>query len=338
MWAFVLRRTAWAAAVFVAVTLGTYVTFFVVAERTPQSVQGRGNLVAKTNRDKRLAELSSPVVVQYAHYLHQLASGSLGTSDSTRRSVNDVVLRAVPVTAALLVGAILIWTFVALVVGVHSALRPRSLLDRGAMVAVLVGISAHPVWIGLVLAYLLGFKAHLFPISGYCDFFSPAPGRCGGPVEWFWHLMLPCFTLAFFFCALYTRMVRANVLEALDEDWVRTAHAKGGGEWYTIRRHVLKAALLPLVTMLGMDIGLAIGSAAFVEVVFGLPGIGRVAIEHLGLVRTVDTGNYAPLDLPIIAGTVVVITGVIIFFNLLADLAYSWLDPRIDPRGEGIKI
>jgi peptide/nickel transport system permease protein len=338
MWAYLVRRTAWAAAVFVAVTLGTYVVFFVVAERSPQSVQGRGALVAQAARNERLRELERPVLVQYAHYLRGLAGGSLGRSDSTRRSVDDVVLPAVPVTASLLAGGILIWLAVALVVGVHSALRPRSLLDRVSMVAVLVGISAHPVWIGLVLAYLLGYRAHLFPISGYCDFFSPAPGRCGGPVQWFWHLLLPWLTLAVFFAAMYVRMVRANVLESLDEDWVRTARAKGASEWQVIRRHVLRNALLPVVTMLGMDVGLAVGSAAFVEVVFGMPGLGRVAIEHLGLVRSVDTGNYAPLDLPIIAGTVVVITGAIVVANLLADLAYSWLDPRIAPEGEAAGI
>jgi peptide/nickel transport system permease protein len=337
MWRYIVRRSAWAAAVFVAVTLATYVTFFVVAERTPQSVQGRGSLVRDTGRDAHLRRLNDPIVLQYARYLRQLAGGSLGRADSSRRSVNDVVLRAAPVTASLLVGAIAIWLAVALVVGVHSALRPRSLLDRLSMVAVLVGISAHPVWIGLVLGYLLGFKAHLFPITGYCDFFQPAPGRCGGAVQWAYHLLLPCFTLGVFFAAMYVRMVRANVAEALDEDWVRTARAKGATEWWVIRRHVLRNALLPVVTMLGMDVGLAIGSAGFVEVVFGLPGLGRVAIEHLGLVRTVDTGNYAPLDLPIIAGAVVVITGVIIVANLVADVLYSWFAPRIDPNGEAIR-
>jgi peptide/nickel transport system permease protein len=338
MWAYLLRRTAWALAVFVAVTLGTYITFFVVAERTPQSVQGRGTLIRGVDRDRRLRELNQPVVVQYAHYLRHLAQGSLGQSDSTRRSVNELVLRAVPVTASLIVGAMLIWTTIALVVGIHSAMRPRSLIDRVAMVGVLIGVSAHPVWIGLVLGYLLGYKAHLFPVTGYCDFFHPPPGRCGGPVQWAWHLLLPCLTLAVFFAAMYVRMVRANVLEALHEDWVRTARAKGASEWYVVRRHVLKASLLPVVTMLGMDVGLAIGSAAFVEVVFGLPGVGRVAVEHLSLIRTVDTGNYAPLDLPVIAGVVVVVTGVIIVGNLIADLLYSWLDPRIDPSGEPVKV
>jgi peptide/nickel transport system permease protein len=337
MLAYLVRRCVWAAAVFVAVTLGTYVTFFVVADRAPQSVQGRGNLIRGVDQTARLAELQQPVLVQYAHYLRHLATGSLGRADSTRRSVNDVVLHAVPVTAALILGAIAIWLTIALVVGVHSALRPRSLLDRVAMVAVLVGISAHPVWIGLVLGYLLGYKAHLFPVSGYCEFFNPPQGRCGGPVQWAWHMLLPCVTLATFFAAMYVRMVRANVIETLGEDWVRTARAKGASEWYVIRRHVLRASLLPVVTMLGMDIGLAIGSAAFVEVVFGMPGLGRVVIEHLSLVRAVDTGNYAPLDLPIICGCIVVITAVIIVGNLVADLLYSWLDPRIEVDGEPVK-
>jgi peptide/nickel transport system permease protein len=333
MWAYLLRRTLWAAAVFVAVTLGTYVTFFVIAERSPQSVQGLGGRERLIQRAAHLRQLDRPVLVQYANYLRGLAHGSLGQADSTRRSVNDVVLRAVPVTACLVIGGILMWLTIALVVGIHSAMRPRSLLDRFAMVGVLIGISAHPVWIGLVLGYLLGYKAHLFPITGYCELFTPAPGRCGGPVQWLWHLLLPCFTLAVFFAAMYARMIRARVLEALDEDWVRTARAKGAGELYVIRHHVLRHALLPVVTMLGMDIGLALGSASFVEVVFGLPGVGRIAIEHLGLIRAVETGNYAPLDLPIIAGCVVVITGVIIAANLAADLLYSWLDPRIDATG-----
>ena len=334
---YVVRRCAGAVAVFVAVTLATYITFFVVAERVPQSVQGLGR-ARDVDRAAHLANLDDPILVQYGRYLLGIAHGSLGQADASRQSVNDVVLRAVPVTAALIVGAMLMWMTIAIVVGVHSALRPRSFADRTAMVAVLIGVSAHPVWIGLVLGYLLGYKAHLFPITGYCEFFHPPPGRCGGAVAWAYHLILPCFTLAVFFAAMYVRMVRAGVMEALDQDFVRTARAKGAPEWHVLSRHVLRLALLPVVTMLGMDIGLALGSAAFVEIVFGLPGLGRVAIEHLSLVRTVQTGNFAPLDLPIIAGVVVVMTGVIVVANLAADLALTFLDPRIDPVGEPVEI
>jgi peptide/nickel transport system permease protein len=206
---------------------------------------------------------------------------------------------------------------VSLPVGVFSALRPRSLLDRGAMVFVLIGISAHPVWIGLILAYFLGYKLDLFPISGYCDMINPATS-CGGPVQWAWHLVLPWMTFAFLFSAQYVRMIRANTMETLNEDYVRTARAKGAPESRVLRSHVLRNSLLVVVTMLGMDIGLALGGAIFTETVFGLPGLGQTALESI----------YA-YDLPIVQGIVVFATLAIIVFNLLVDLVYAAIDPRI---------
>ena len=339
MWTYLVRRLAWAGVVFVAVTLVTFVIFFVIPSSGPQSVQGRQSRTRDVARTKHELGLDRPVVVQYADYLRDLASGSLGQSYTQRRSVNDIVLRAAPVTASVILGGILIWMVVGLSVGILSALRPRSLLDRAAMVLVLIGISAHPIWLGFLLAWLLGAKAHLFPVTGYCDFFDPAlHARCGGPAEWAYHLVLPCFTLAVFFAAMYVRMIRASVLEVLDADYVRTARAKGASETRIVVRHVLRNALLPLVSMLGMDVGLALGGAAFVEVVYGLPGLGHVAFEHLGFIRSVDTGSYVPVDLPVTAGIVVVLTTVIIVTNLLADLLYSWADPRIEVDGSPVPV
>jgi peptide/nickel transport system permease protein len=214
-------------------------------------------------------------------------------------------------------GGAVFWMLIALPVGILSALRPRSLLDRLAMVFVLIGISAHPVWIGLLLAYFLGFKAGVFPITGYCDFINPS-GDCGGPVQWAYHLFLPWATFAFLFAALYVRMIRANVMEALGEDYVRTARAKGAPEWLVMRSHVLRNALLPVVTMLGMDIGIALGGAIFTESVFGLPGLGKTLIQSI-----------EGFDLPVTQGVVVFATLAIIVFNLLVDLLYAWIDPRI---------
>jgi peptide/nickel transport system permease protein len=202
-------------------------------------------------------------------------------------------------------------------IGILSALRPRSLLDRLAMVFVLVGISAHPVWIGLIFAYFIGFKAGLTPITGYCDFINPS-GDCGGPVQWAYHLILPWITFAILFAAVYVRMIRANVMEALTEDYVRTARAKGAPEWLVMRSHVLRNAMLPVVTMLGMDIGLGLGGAVFTETVYGLPGLGKTAITAINGV-----------DLPVLQGIVVFSTTMIIFFNLLVDVFYAWIDPRI---------
>jgi peptide/nickel transport system permease protein len=334
MWTYLVRRLAWAVLVFVAVTLVTFVIFYVIPSAGPQSIQGRQSRTVDVARAEHELGLDRPLVARYADFLRDLAGGSLGRSYTQRRSVNEIVLHAAPVTASVILGGILIWLAVGLVVGILSALRPRSLLDRTAMVGVLIGVSAHPIWLGFLLAWLLGAKAHVFPVTGYCDFFSPAAhARCGGPAEWAYHLVLPCVTLAVFFAAMYVRMIRASVLDVLEADYVRTARAKGASELQVLVRHVLRNALLPLVTMLGMDVGLSLGGAAFVEVVFGLPGLGHVAFEHLGFIRSVDTGSYTPVDLPVTAGIVVVLTTVIIVTNLIADVLYSWIDPRVELDG-----
>ena len=256
--------------------------------------------------------------MQYGRFLKRLVvDHSLGRSFTNRQDVNHVILSAAPVTASILVGGVLIWLSIAIPIGILSALRPRSLLDRTSMVLVLIGISAHPVWIGLILAYLVGFKGGLTPISGYCDFFHPT-GDCGGPVQWAYHLILPWITFAILFTATYVRMIRASVMETLNEDYVRTARAKGAGETSVMTRHVLRNALLPIVTILGMDIGLGLGGAVFTETVYGLPGLGKTAVQ------AIDT-----VDLPTIQGVVVFATTGIVFFNLVVDMLYALVDPRI---------
>jgi peptide/nickel transport system permease protein len=213
---------------------------------------------------------------------------------------------------------------IAIPVGILSAVRPRSLVDRVAMIGVLVGISAHPIWIGLMLSYFVGYRWHLAPINGYCDFVKPSTS-CGGPLEWAFHLMLPWLTFAVLFAALYVRMIRANVMDTLDEDYVRTARAKGAREWRVLRSHVLRNALMPVVTMLGMDMAVTINAAVFVESVYGLPGLGRTAVRAL-----------QRQDLPTILGIVVWTTMTILVLNLVVDLLYAVVDPRVGAsRGSG---
>jgi peptide/nickel transport system permease protein len=208
---------------------------------------------------------------------------------------------------------------VSIPIGVLSAVKPRSAFDRGAMVFVLVGISAHPVWIGLILAYLFGYVLGVTPISGYCDFVNPPLGaECGGPIEWGYHLVLPWATFALLFSALYVRLIRATVTETMSEDYVRTARAKGASSGRVMRSHILRNSMLPVVTILGMDIALALGGAIFTESIFGLPGLGRSVIVA-----------YEASDLPVIVGVVVFATVVIIIFNLIVDCLYALVDPRI---------
>jgi peptide/nickel transport system permease protein len=231
--------------------------------------------------------------------------------------VNKTVLNAAPVTASLVFGGAILWLTLSLPIGILSALRPRSLLDRTAMVFVLIGISAPPFWIGLILAYVVGFRLGWTPITGYCDFVNPSTD-CGGPVQWAYHMLLPWVSFAILFAALYVRMIRANVMEASKEDYVRTARAKGAPESQVIRSHILRNALLPVVTILGMDIGVALGGAIFTETVFSLPGLGQTALTSI-----------ATFDLPTVQGIVVFATLCIITANLIVDVMYSVIDPRI---------
>jgi peptide/nickel transport system permease protein len=302
----------------VAFMIVSFVIFFIVPVEPARLLAGPQAPPDAVERAKKQYHLDDPVWKQYGRFMKTLIfEGSLGKSLATRQQVNDVIKAAAPVTISLVLGGAILWMLVAVPIGILSALRPRSLLDRAAMVFVLVGISAHPVWIGLILSYFVGYKLHLTPLGGYCDLINPSTD-CGGPIDWFHAMILPWITFMLLFAALYVRMIRANVLETMNEDYVRTARAKGAPESLVMRSHVLRNALLPVVTMLGMDIGLALGGAIFTETVFGLPGLGKVAVEAL-------TG----FDLPIVMGITVFATLAIIVFNLAVDLLYAVIDPRI---------
>src|SRR5215211_8382669 len=250
----------------VAVTFVSYVIFFFLVPANPaRAMTGPQAPPDQVARVEKLLGLDDPVPVQYARFMKKLVlEQSLGRSFATRQEVNEIIKRAAPVTASVVFGGVLIWLSIAFPVGILSALRPRTLLDRAAMIFVLVGVSAHPVWIGLLLSYFVGFKLGLTPLGGYCDLINPSTD-CGGPVQWAHSLILPWITFAILYAALYTRMIRANVLETMNEDYVRTARAKGAPEHRVMRSHILRNAMLPIVTILGMDIGILLGGAIFTE-------------------------------------------------------------------------
>src|SRR3954447_4266896 len=315
---YLIRRLLWACVLFIAVTAVTYVIFFIIPADPARQACGQRATAECITRAAHFLGTDQPVYVQYGKFMKRLVlEQNLGRSFTNRQSVNHVIAEAAPVTASLILGGVVFWMMLAVPIGILSALRPRSLLDRLAMVFVLVGISAHPVWIGLLLAYFVGYKAGLTPITGYCDFFGTA-GSCGGPIQWAYHLILPWLTFMLLFAALYVRMIRANVMETLGEDYVRTARAKGAPEKRVLFAHVLRNALLPVVTMLGMDISVGLGGAIFTEGVYQLPGLGRTIIVSL-----------QAEDLATIQAVVVFSTICILVFNLIVDLLYAWVDPRI---------
>ena len=322
MFRYLVRRVLWAALLFLVITFVTFVIFYIGPNNPARAVCGgeqakRECLVQAT----RKLGLNRPMPVQYGKFLERLVvHADLGESFATSQSVNQRIKEAAPVTASLVFGGAVLWMMIGLSVGIYSALKPRSLIDRSAMIFVLIGVSAHPIWIGLIFEYVFGVKLGWTPIANYANFFgAPADsGLPGGPWQWFYHLILPWCTFALLFAALYVRMIRANVIETLNEDFVRTARAKGAPEGQVIRSHVLRNALLPVVTMLGMDIGIALGGAIFTETVYQLPGLGQTAI--------IGINNQ---DLAIVQGVIVFATLAIIVFNLIVDLLYAWIDPRI---------
>jgi len=338
MFRYLVRRILWAILLFLIITFVTFVIFF-MAPNDPARAQCGGEqarracLVLVTEK----LGLDKPVTTQYAVFINKLLpitpyyddewhvvphfqQPTLGTQYATGASLDDTIKQAAPVTASLVFGGAVLWMIIGLSVGIFSALRPRSLIDRAAMVFVLIGVSAHPVWIGLIFSYFFGVKWHITPIANYANFFGAPPdsGLPGGPAQWAYHMILPWLTFAILFAALYVRMIRANVMETLGEDYVRTARAKGAPEKQVLFSHVLRNALLPVVTMLGMDIAVGLGGAIFTEGVYQLPGLGRTIIVSL-----------QAEDLATIQAVVVFATISILVFNLIVDLLYAWVDPRI---------
>jgi peptide/nickel transport system permease protein len=339
MFRYLVRRILWAMLLFLIITFVTFVIFF-IAPVDPARAQCGGERASpaclKLATEK--LGLNQPVPVQYLIFINKLLPASVYENDSQEwrrpffqtpslgksylsdQDLNQKVATAAPVTASLVIGGAVLWMLIALTVGIFSALRPRSLIDRAAMVFVLIGVSAHPIWIGLILSYFFGAKWGITPIAGYANFFgAPADtGAPGGPWQWFYHMILPWVTFALLFAALYVRMIRASVMETLNEDFVRTARAKGAPEKRVLFSHVLRNALLPVVTMLGMDIGVALGGAIFTESVFNLRGLGQE------VVIAVNADDFATL-----VAIVVFATTMILVFNLIVDLLYALIDPRI---------
>lgn len=315
---FIARRLVWAGVLAVVISLVTFVIFFAVPNDSATLRVGRGALAQSLQTQ---FSLQGSLPEQYARFVGHLLTGDFGRSTRTRNQTSDVITKALPVTASLVIGGTLMWLLIAVPIGILTALRPRSLLDRGSTIFVLIGISAHPVWLSLMFSYFLGAKLRLFPIGGYCNFFADPSERCGGAVDWSYHMILPWITFAFLFAALYARMLRASIAELLDEDFVRTAYAKGASTERVIRTHVMPNAVLPVVAMLGMDVGLAFAGALFIESVYGLPGIGQLLYS-----------SATASDLPVVMGVMVVVSIAVVLCNTMADVVASVLDPRTNLR------
>jgi peptide/nickel transport system permease protein len=287
-------------------------------------VAGKAATPAEIRQVAHVMGTDRPWYEQYGRFLWHLAQGNLGYSFQRRQPVADIVFPAAGVTASLVIGAAIVWLLIATVVGVASAMWPRSVIDRTLTLIVMIAIAAPVFWVAPMLAYLLayqptqgklfgislGHSVTVFPIQGYSSI-----GHVG---EWARHLALPWFALAIGFAALYARFIRAYILEQLGEDYVRTARAKGVREQRILVRHIGPIVAPAIITLLALDIGAALGGALFVEQVFGLPGLGYVglsSIQNLDYALTVGTITFAAL--------------VAVAANTVADLGQAALDPRV---------
>jgi peptide/nickel transport system permease protein len=317
---YLIRRVFWAIWLFFVATLITYVIFFLIPG-DPSRITGAGlvSTPAIYQRIRSQLHLDVPGYQQYWIFVwNMIRHQSLGYSYRYGASVRWIIGQDARVTASLVFGSAVIWLGLAIPIGILSALRPRSLSDRVGMVFVLIGVSAPPVWLGLILVYVFGFRLGWAPIADYCSFVPNHFGECSGPVRWAYHMILPWITFSFLFAALYVRLIRASVIEASTEDYVRTARAKGASSRRVVIHHILRNSMLPVVTMLGMDLALGLGGSVFVEQVFNLHGLGQELVA----------GAHND-DVPVVVGVVVFVTIAVIVFNFIVDVAYAWLDPRI---------
>ena len=238
--------------------------------------------------------------------------GRLGRSYAKQRSVDSLIRERVGVTVSLSLVAAVMWLTISIPIGILSAIRPRSVFDRITVIGVLIGQSLPIYYFGLLALYFLTYKYKIFPQGGYekLSFTAPWP--------WLSHLIRPASTLALQFTALYVRLVRGGMMDAMGEDYVRTARAKGAGEGRTIVRHALRNAMLPIVTIFGLDLGILLGGAILTEATFGLRGVGQLSVEAA-----------SALDVPLTSGVVLFAAVLIVAANILVDLAYAIIDPRI---------
>jgi peptide/nickel transport system permease protein len=314
---YIVRRLLWVVVLLFLVSLVTFVIFYAFPTADPATLRaGRQPNPELIKQIRHNLGLDKPWYVQYYRYMRDLVLHfDLGRSYQNNIEVKTQIFNRVGATASLVVGAAVVWLVAGVSVGIISAAKRRSFVDRLSMGAALVAISAPVYWLGLVALYLFADdigKFKLLPGAG--SYTSIADD----PANWFASLILPWLVLAASFAAFYARLLRGNLIETLSEDYIRTARAKGLTERRVVLRHGVRSAITPVVTAAGLDIGILLGGAILTETVFNIPGIGRLAYDSI-----------QNSDLPMIQGTVLLGAFFIVFANLVVDVLYAFLDPRV---------
>jgi peptide/nickel transport system permease protein len=314
---YIVRRVLWGVALLVIVTAVVFILFYVLPTADPAKLRaGRTANPQLVEQIREQLHLDDPIYVQFWDYLKNVFFHfDFGQSYLSQADVKDIILDRLPATALLVVGAVILWLGIAIPVGIISAVKRRSLMDRTTMVTSLAFISAPVFWLGLVALYLFANDVGLIPLFPGQGSYLTADSflaKCGS-------MLLPWMVLAAATAAIYARYLRSSMIDTMAEDYIRTARAKGLPEREVILKHGARAAITPIVTLLGLDIGLLLaGNAILTETVFNIPGIGQQIV--LSIRRS---------DLPMIQGIVLFGAFFIVIFNLVVDILYAFLDPRV---------
>jgi peptide/nickel transport system permease protein len=303
MLARLFNRIIWSAVTL----LGTAVLTFLLVNAVPGDV---ARVIAGSKASPEVLQqireryhLNDPMWKRLGYYLNRLAHGDLGHSFVTDQPVADALLTRLPATAALAAVAVGMWMLLAVPLGVLTARYRGSWLDRTALVLATFSLSLPAFWLARILQYWLAYKLGWFPVAGFAGFA---------------HLLLPGATLALLAVGYYARLIHTHMIEVLNAPYVRAARAKGAGEAAVLFKHGLRNALIPLVTVFGMDVAGLLGGVMFVENVFALPGIGTLAVQ-----------SVFNLDVPVVMGTVMASALIVVTANVVVDVLYGWIDPRI---------
>ncbi|MFC3085313.1 ABC transporter permease [Tabrizicola soli] len=303
MAAYLIRRLLVSALILLGVSFITFVLLYVLPADPVRQIAGRSATAETVENIRRELGLDRPFLIQYGRYLAGLVQGDLGRSYLQKTEVAELIASRLPATLLLMLGAIAAELALGLTLGIVAALKRGTMLDQTLMMTSFVTVSAPQFVVGLLLLYVFAVKLGWFPIGGYGSFA---------------HLVLPALTLGILGSGWYSRMMRSSMIEVLRADYVRTARAKGLGRARVVLGHALPNAILPIIAMIGIDIGIFMGGIVVVESVFGWPGIGQLAWQAIQRV-----------DIPIIMGVTLVSAFAIVLGNLLADLVAPLIDPRI---------
>jgi peptide/nickel transport system permease protein len=320
MLTFVVRRLLWMVVLLLVISFLTFVIFVTLPSADPALLRAGRNpspeLVASI---RETLGLDKPWYVQYLKYIDRLfLHFDFGYSYQNNVSVKSQIFDRLPATMALAAGGAIVWLLIGIPVGIISAIKRGTWLDRVAMGTALVAISAPVYWLGLVSLYLFSDDLGKFPLLPGQGAYPSSGNILTDPGTVIPALILPWLVLAASFAAVYARFLRGNLIEVMSEDYIRTARSKGLRERAVVFKHGVRSAITPIVTILGLDLGILLGGAILTETVFNIPGVGRLAFDAI-----------QKSDLPTVQGTVILGAFFIIFLNLLVDVVYAFLDPRV---------